>query len=109
MKVVAESQEVLRIPISAAQGGLLVDPSNGGVRGATIALKQQGTRATNPGDFTIVGSWESDTNASPDRYWVVFTLPGTLAAGKDYQGYVKLATLSGETPILAFPNLIEAI
>ena len=106
MQVVAESTEVLRVPISAVLAGDFTDPSQSGARSALTTLVPQGTAPT---AFTLSGSWEIDNTVIPNRYWVSFRAPGNLQRGIKYQGYVKLGVVAGDQPILQFPNLIEAV
>lgn len=108
MKIVAESQEALQVPLSARQGLTLVDPSVAGSRSVSIALRPQGEVAES-GDFTIVGTWVDDDTVTPTRYWIEFNAPGDLERGTAYQGYAKLAPSGSDIPILMFPNLIEAV
>jgi len=108
MRVVAESKETLRVPITAVIADQLVDPSQSGGRAVTVALIPQGTAPTAPA-FSITGTWEIDNTHSPTRYWVAFITPGNLTRGIDYQTYIAPATAGGETPWLEVPNLVEAV
>lgn len=108
MRLVAESTETVRVPVSAVLAGAFVDPSSAGARGITVALKPQGTYPAG-GDFTITGLWEQLLTSTPPGYWVTFAAPGNLVRGKNYQVYIKLAAVSGETPILTTSAMIEAV
>jgi|SRR5215831_682411 len=108
MRLVAESIETVRMPITARQANSFIDPSNTGARGITVALKFQGSYPL-PGDFTINGTWESDLTVDPDDYWIAFISPGTLVRNKKYTVYAKLANFNGETPILEAPGVIDVV
>jgi hypothetical protein len=108
MRLVAESIETIRMPITARQANAFIDPSNSGSRGITVALKFQGSYPVG-GDFSIAGTWEQDLTVDPDDFWIAFISPGNLVRNKKYVVFAKLAAFNGETPILEAPGLIDVV
>jgi hypothetical protein len=106
-KLVAESEEKVRVPVSAREDGQWLDPSNSGTRTFAVALVPQGDRPTS---FPITAtSWEVDINTNPDTYYAVFITPGNLLPGRNYRGFLKFAAAAGEEPVKEIPAVFRTV
>jgi hypothetical protein len=96
------SREFVRVPITAKESGLDVDPT---VAAVDMAFTTIGVEP-GAGDWKVA-SWETDDTRSPVRYFARCIVgPGgtvNLADGA-YQVWVKVSGLNPEAPVFRAPG-----
>jgi hypothetical protein len=99
-------KEYVRIPVSAKESGIPVNPT-------AYVVEMAFTTGADPTSWSTA-AWETDATTEPDTY-LARVLTGGIGSGASielaagvYTGWVRI-TASPERPVLKAPNLLEVI